>query len=117
VASGSSERPKPPTSVSPSQIAPTSTARCEMDLSPGNARAPRTDTAGATKVMNCAPGASLAKEASERRAGQYNQVRTSDASAPSCRQRRQAAAKPGFARLEPVPAQGRKSPDPFAHQA
>src|SRR5262245_56510625 len=44
-----------------------------------------------------ASGASLAKEASERRAGQY-WVRPSAASAASCRQRRQAEAEPGSAR-------------------
>ena len=35
VDSVSSERPKPRTIVSPSQIAPSRTARCEIDLSPG----------------------------------------------------------------------------------
>ena len=40
VASVSADRPKPRTSVSPSPIAPSSTARCEIDLSPGTATWP-----------------------------------------------------------------------------
>jgi hypothetical protein len=36
----SAERPKPVTRVSPSQIAPIRTARCEIDLSPGTAQVP-----------------------------------------------------------------------------
>ena len=40
VDSVSAERPKPSTSVSPSAIAPTRTARCEIDLSPGTAMSP-----------------------------------------------------------------------------
>src|SRR5213078_1328452 len=47
------------------------------------------------------PGASLAKEASERRAGQYKSVRPSVASAGSCSQRRHASAEPGSAGREP----------------
>ena len=46
------ERPKPVTTVSPSQIAPISTARWEIDLSPGTATAPRRLMAGATTVTD-----------------------------------------------------------------
>src|SRR5262245_35182328 len=46
----SPERPKPRTCVSPSQIAPISTARCEIDLSPGTAMCPTSAVAGATLV-------------------------------------------------------------------
>ena len=44
-------------------------------------------------------GAPLAKEASGRRAGQYNEVRPSADRAVSCRERRQPAAEAGFAGL------------------
>ena len=47
-------------------------------------------------------GTSIAKEASERREGQYEEVRPSAASAASCRERRQATAEAGSA--------GRESP-------
>ena len=46
VDSVSAERPKPSITVSPSAIAPSSTARCETDLSPGTAMPPCTDPAG-----------------------------------------------------------------------
>src|SRR5687768_1121750 len=48
VASTSSETPRPRIELSPSAIAPTRRARCEMDLSPGTATSPRTDAAGST---------------------------------------------------------------------
>src|SRR5439155_2897760 len=53
-----------------------------------------------------APGASLAKEASARRAGQYKRVRPSDPRAASCRQRRHPSAELGFAEREPKGASG-----------
>src|SRR6266576_3717695 len=46
VDSVSAERPKPCTRISPSATAPTSTARCEIDLSPGTAMCPTTAVAG-----------------------------------------------------------------------
>src|SRR5207248_4951214 len=46
VDSVSAERPKPRTRVSPSATAPTSTARCEIDLSPGTAMCPTSAVAG-----------------------------------------------------------------------
>src|SRR5579884_2145612 len=46
----SPERPNPRTSVSPSQTAPISSARCEIDLSPGTARWPSRRTAGSTFI-------------------------------------------------------------------
>ena len=61
--------------------------------------------AGASRL----PGTSVAKEASERRAGQYSDVRPSAASAASCRQRRQAAAEAGSAGREPSPAREARS--------
>jgi len=42
----SPERPQPRTCVSPSEIAPKSSARCEIDLSPGTAKWPSKLTAG-----------------------------------------------------------------------
>ena len=48
VASVSAERPKPVIRVSPSQIAPIRTARCEIDLSPGTARCPTSRGTGST---------------------------------------------------------------------
>ena len=48
----SAERPKPRTCVSPSASAPMSTARCEIDLSPGTARCPTNDPAGSTRVTS-----------------------------------------------------------------
>jgi pyridoxal 5'-phosphate synthase pdxT subunit len=51
-----------------------------------------------------APGAPLAKEASERRAGQHTPVRTSAAGAASCGERRQVSAEAGPAGQEPAPA-------------
>ena len=50
VDSVSSERPKPRTRVSPSLTAPTSSARWEIDLSPGTRSAPRMLTAGAISI-------------------------------------------------------------------
>ena len=49
VASVSAERPKPVTCVSPSQIAPISTERCEIDLSPGTATWPTSRGTGSTR--------------------------------------------------------------------
>ena len=49
VASVSAERPKPEIRVSPSQIAPISTDRCEIDLSPGTATCPTSRGTGSTK--------------------------------------------------------------------
>ena len=51
-------------------------------------------------------GASLAKEASERRAGQHKVVRPSAASEASCRQRRQAAGEAGLRPAEAAADQG-----------
>jgi pyridoxal 5'-phosphate synthase pdxT subunit len=56
-----------------------------------------------------APGASLAKEASERGAGQYPSVRTSTASAASCGERCQAPAEAGSAGREPTPARSARN--------
>ena len=42
--------PKPRTRVSPSPIAPSSTARCEIDLSPGTAMCPRSAAAGSILI-------------------------------------------------------------------
>ena len=50
VESVSSERPKPRISLSPSAIAASSSARWEMDLSPGTARSPRRLTAGSSRT-------------------------------------------------------------------
>ena len=50
VDSVSSERPNPRTIVSPSHTAPTSSARCEIDLSPGTRSAPRRLAAGAMSI-------------------------------------------------------------------
>ena len=50
VDSVSSERPNPRTIVAPSHTAPTSSARCEIDLSPGTRSAPRRLAAGATSI-------------------------------------------------------------------
>ena len=55
VDSVSPERPKPRTRVSPSPIAPTSTARCEIDLSPGTAMWPRSAAAGSISHSRRAP--------------------------------------------------------------
>src|SRR3979411_1678588 len=43
-------RPHPRTTVSPSAIAPSSSERCETDLSPGTAKCPSSDTAGSTFI-------------------------------------------------------------------
>ena len=48
VASVSALAPKPLTSVAPSQTAPISSERCEIDLSPGTAISPTSAAAGAT---------------------------------------------------------------------
>src|SRR6266540_1100676 len=50
VASVSPERPNPATVVSPSTIAPSRTARCEIDLSPGTETWPTIDTAGSILI-------------------------------------------------------------------
>src|SRR6188768_3295969 len=51
VASVSAERPKPLMRVSPSAIAPSRSARCEIDLSPGTRTCPRTAAAGSTLTL------------------------------------------------------------------
>ncbi len=50
VASVSAERPKPETWVGPSQIAPSMTARCEIDLSPGTATCPSRAATGSMRI-------------------------------------------------------------------
>ena len=50
VASVSSEAPKPRTTDSPSASPPSSSARCEIDLSPGTRRSPATEAAGSTRT-------------------------------------------------------------------
>ena len=50
VDSVSPERPNPRTRVSPSQSAPTRSARCEIDLSPGTAMCPASAPAGSTFI-------------------------------------------------------------------
>ena len=48
VESVSAEAPKPVKRLSPSATAPKRSARWEIDLSPGTARSPRSETAGST---------------------------------------------------------------------
>src|SRR5581483_5687503 len=50
VDSVSAERPKPVIAVSPSAIAPTRSARCETDLSPGTAKWPSSAAAGSIRI-------------------------------------------------------------------
>src|SRR4051794_28092098 len=50
VDSVSAERPKPRIVVSPSETAPISSARCEIDLSPGTAKCPSRAAAGSTRI-------------------------------------------------------------------
>ena len=61
VASVSAERPKPWTRVSPSASAPSSTARCEIDLSPGTATCPTSAAAGSSLTRWCVPSGTRAR--------------------------------------------------------
>src|SRR5439155_25150265 len=52
VDSVSPERAKPRTTVAPSETAPSRSARCEIDLSPGTAKWPSSAAAGSTLIQH-----------------------------------------------------------------
>src|SRR6266508_416852 len=96
----------PPRSTGATSPRSSSAARSRWPVS-GRRRALEAGAEGGRgRERACAPGTSLAREASERRAGQYKPVRPSAASAGSRRQRRQPSAEAGFAGREPKEARG-----------
>ena len=96
VDSVSPERPKPVTTDSPSAIAPTRTARWEIDLSPGRATPPWTDAAGS--ILTGAPGRptrrSPAPRAASRRGPPRPRPRRAWSGRPRARARSGAARSP-----------------------